>query len=270
MCRGKQIALLVITLATVSMFLYGTAALAEGKGKGKGKGGNKEPDSLKKSEKKGLEDAVVPRIEKKGGWIPPWLSKEEQAEWKDGRPPGWSSGEKKGWKGAAMPPGQAKKSRRLPTSIAQSGPPGWEKWSDAKKKSWEKELAEAKERVRDRAKKLKGFTEKDLDSSLGSIDIAARKGVPIKNAKGLVEKAMGKGIKGGGIETATKAMTYGVGREVDYDQLGKFVNKKMDEGLRDDELSIEIYKEISQRHEERLKAKEAIQQEKEKEKGSKK
>jgi hypothetical protein len=40
--------------------------------------------------------------------------------------------------------------------------------------------------------------------------------------------------------------------------------------LRADKLSIDIYKEISRRHEERLKAKEAIRREKEKEKGNKK
>jgi hypothetical protein len=65
-------------------------------------------------------------------------------------------------------------------------------------------------------------------------------------------------------ETASKAMVSRVGKEVDFDQAGEFVEKKLDQELRDDELSIEIYKEIVRRHEERLKANEAIPQNKEK------
>ncbi len=78
---------------------------------------------------------------------------------------------------------------------------------------------------------------------------------------------MGKGgrkSKGRGIETAARAMTYGVGKEIDFKQLGKFVHDKLDEGLINDELSIEIYKEVSRRHDERLKVKGDIKQEKEK------
>ncbi|MBI5187842.1 MAG: hypothetical protein HZA07_02050 [Nitrospirae bacterium] len=122
---------------------------------------------------------------------------------------------------------------------------------------------------RGRAKRLKGFSEEDLDSAIGSVEAAARKGVPIRHARGLVEKAMEKGIKGRDIETASKAMAYGVGKKIDFDQLGKFVHEKLEQGLRDDELTIEIYKEIARRHEERSKAKEAIRQEKEKGKGKK-
>ena len=114
------------------------------------------------------------------------------------------------------------------------------------------------------------MSEEDVDSAVGSIEASVRKGVPVRHALRLVEKAMQKGIKGRGIETATRAMAYGVGREIDFDQLGKFVHKKLDEGLRGDELSIEIYKEVARRHEERLKAKETIQQQKEKGKGKKK
>ena len=149
-----------------------------------------------------------------------------------------------------MPPGLAKKGGWLP--------PGWKNWNDEKKKGWEKELGEAREKVRGRAKKLKDFSEEDLDSALLSVEAAARKGVPIRHALGLVEKAMQNGIKGWGIETTTRAMAYGIGKEIDFDELGKFVRRKLDEGLRNDDLSIEIYKEIAARHGERLKAKEAI------------
>jgi len=239
----------IVVFIAVSMVLTCTVVLAQGKGKGR----RDEPPGWQKGEKKGWEGDVPPGIEKKGGWMPPGLSKEEHAEWKNGRPPGWSRGEKEGWKGADMPPGLAKKGGELPSGLAKSTPPGWEKWNDEKKKGWEKKLGEAKEKVRGRAKKLKDFSEENLDSTIGSLEAAARKGVPIRHARGLVEKAMEKGVRGRGLETTSRAMAYGVGKEVDFDQLGKFVHEKLDEGLRDDELSIEIYKEIAKRHEEQLK-----------------
>ncbi len=46
---------------------------------------------------------------------------------------------------------------------------------------------------------------------------------------------------------------------MDFEQLGRFVHTRLNEGFRDDKLSIEIYKEIARRHEERAKTKEAIQ-----------
>ncbi len=205
-------------VAIVSIVLSCSLVLAEGKAKERG---NK-PPGWEKGEKKGWKSDVPPGIEKKGGWMPPGLSKEEQTDWKDGIPP------------------------------------GWEKWTNQKKKGWKKELGKAKENVHKRAKKLKNFSKEDLDKALLSVEAAARKGIPIKYAQGLVEKAMEKDIKGKGFETASRAMAYGVGKEIDFDQLGKFVHKKLDKGLRDDKLSIEIYKEITKRHEERLKAKKAI------------
>lgn len=262
MYSGRFLKVWVAVGITVSMVLTCTVVLAQGKGKGE----SDKPPGWQKGEKKGWKGDVPPGMEKKGGWMPPGLSKEEQAEWKNGRPPGWSRGKKEGWKNADIPPGLAKKSGKLPPGLAKSTPPGWEKWSDEKKKGWEKELGEAKEKVRGRAKNLKDFSEEDLDSAIGSVEAAARKGVPIRHTLGLVEKAMDKGIKGRGLETATKALAYGVGKEVDFDQLGKFVHEKLEQGLRDDELSIEIYKETARRHEERLRAKEAIQQEKQKRK----
>jgi len=253
----------VVVLITVPIVLASTVVLPQGKGKGE----SNEPPGWQKGEKKGWESAVPSGIEKKDGWMPPGLSKEGRAEWKNGRPPGWSRGEKEGWKGADMPPGLAKKSGELPPGLAKITPPGWEKWNDEKKKRREKKLGEEKEKVRGRAKGLRGFSDEDLDSAIGSVEAAARKGVPIRHARRLVEKAMDRGIKGRGLETATKALAYGVGKEVDFDQLGKFVGEKLDEGLRDDELSIEIYKEIARRHQERLRAKKAIRQQKQKGKG---
>ena len=258
MCKAKRwCSLLVIA----SMLLAISPVFAKSN---KAKGRSDQPPGWSKGKKKGWVSNVPPGIEKKGGWMPPGLSKEEKDKWKHGKPPGWTRGEKEGWKGADMPPGLAKKGGQLPAGLAKSFPPGWEKLNDEKKKGWEKKLQGEKEKVRGRAKGLKDFSEEDLDSVIGSVEAAARKGVPIRHARDLVEKAMEKGIRRRGLETASRAMAYGVGKEIDFDQLGKFVHKKLDEGLRDDELSLEIYKESAKRHEEKMKTKEAIQQEKEK------
>lgn len=187
----------------------------------------KRPPGWDKGEKKGWTSDVPPGIEKKGGWMPPGLSKKEKAEWQDGHPPGWGRGRKLGW--------------------SSDVPPGWDKWTKEKRKGWQKNLKEAKS---------------DLESGLISVEMAARKGVPIKHAKAIVVAAMANGVKGEGIEKATRAVAYGVGREVDFDQLGKYVNEKLGEGLKGDNLAIEIYKEVARCHEEKMKAKEAMQGEK--------
>ncbi len=88
--------------------------------------------------------------------------------------------------------------------------------------------------------------------------MSARKGVPIRHAKAIVVAAVAEGLKGEGIEKATRAVAYAVGREIDFDQLGKYVNEKLDEGLRGNDLAIEIYKEVARRHEEKMRAKEAL------------
>ena len=42
------------------------------------------------------------------------------------------------------------------------------------------------------------------------------------------------------------------------------MNEKLDVGLRDEELALEVYKEVQRRHEEKTKARKSIQEEKEK------
>ena len=56
-------------------------------------------------------------------WMPPGLSTEERAEWKNGRPPGWTQGAKRGWGGKRCPPGQAKKGR-CPDEVSVTAGPG--------------------------------------------------------------------------------------------------------------------------------------------------
>jgi len=230
MCKGRQSNPLRIVIIIVFVLLASSATSTEGKGHAK------KPPGWEKGKKEGWKSSLPSGLKKKGTWLPPGLSEAEQAEWKNGRPPGWSRGEKRGWQGRDMPPGLTKKGEEYP--------PGWGKWSKEKRKEWEKELRKAREKVRNRVKNLKEFSAEDANSALLSIERAARKGVPIKYALGFVEEALEKGIRGRGIETATRAMAYGVGKEIDFEQLGKFVHKKLEEGLRGDNLSVEIYKEI--------------------------
>jgi len=198
-----------------------------------------------------------------GVWLPPWLTDAERAEWQNGLPPGWTQGEKVGWRGAGAPPGLVKKPGGLPPGLAKKSFPGWDRLTDEQKAAWNKELGEARAAVQEKGRKLK-LADADVDSALVSLEAAARAGAPVKNVRSLVEQALDKGVRGRDLETATRAMAYGVGKEVDFDQLGKFVTGKLDEGVRGDDLAVSIYKEVAARHEEKLKAKEAVQPGKEK------
>lgn len=241
---------LLLVMASTAVFVVSSVGIANADGG--------RPPGWDKGEKKGWEGGdMPPGLAKKEGWLPPGLSKEEEAEWKNGRPPGWSRGEKVGWRGADMPPGLAKKGGELPPGLAKNTPPGWEKWNDEEKRTWEKEFEETREKVLNKAKILKDFSQEDMDSAIVSVEASTKKGVPIKLTREIVEEAMDKGIRGRGLETTTRAVAYGIGKEIDFDQIGDFVHKKLEQGLKDDELSIEIYKEIASRHDERVKTREA-------------
>ncbi|MCH7761780.1 hypothetical protein IIA15_10355 [candidate division TA06 bacterium] len=228
----------------MSLLICGQSIVADGKPKGsKGNAVKGKDTSLE------VKVSILPRE------IPPDFSKEEVKEWKKGRPPGWSHGRKVGWKGGNMPPGQAKKYNLYP--------PGWKTWDKKKRNAWENELKIAIKVVLGKAKRVKIYTKAEIDIILFSLEMTARKGVPIKSARSFVEKSVKKKMKVGGIETTTRAMTFGVGKGINYKHLDKSVHKKLDKGLKDDELAIGIYKEIAKHHEENLKFKKNSQSRKE-------
>lgn len=218
-------------MAIVLIFAISSLALPV-YAQGKGKGQKETPPGWEKGDKGGWKGNVPPGLAKKeGGWIPP----------------GWSKGEKEGWK--------------------NSFPPGWEKRSKKEQNSWKKNLNAAKNSIKGKGKKV-GFSQEEAEQASTSLDISSRVGVPIEHAKDIVQSAMDKGMRGPKIEKLTRAISYGVGREVKFDQLGKFVNEKLDAGLRDEELALEVYKEVQRRHDEKTKAREKIQKDKkEKKKG---
>ena len=112
-------------------------------------------------------------------------------------------------------------------------------------------LEKAKERIRKRIRTHEGTGEmerKQLEErAMRSIEGAARSGVPVEQAEKTVEKSIERGMSGEEIEKVTRAMAYGADKDVDYDALGRFVDRKMEEGERGDELAMSVYKEIDDR-----------------------
>jgi len=212
----------------------------------------KEPPGWNKGEKKGWTSDVPSGIEKKQGWMPPGLSEEEQDEWKGYLPPGWNIGRKKGWT-SNIPPGLEKKVEDTSYDNNKIMPPDWDKWEEKKKKEWEGNLNETKNEINKEAKKIENLSDIDIESIAISIEMSARKGVPIDYTRDIIKTAMLKGIKGGGIEKLTRAISYGVGRDADFDQLKKYVHKNLIREIKDDDLAIEIYKEIARGYEEKTK-----------------
>ncbi len=208
----------------------GEAEAVQQKGK-KGKGGA--DDTEQKGAKKGGEADEAGQGAgkvKKVKYKPKGLSEEEMGQWEGGNPPGWSMGTKKGWEGAGAPPGKMKKGD-------------------------EAKLEKAKERIRNRIRthEGKGETErKQLEECAErSIEGATRKGVPVEHAERTVEKGIERGMSGEEIEKVTRAMAYGADKDTDYEELGKFMDRKMEEGERGDELAMSVYKEIDDRQAER-------------------
>ena len=214
-----------------------------------GKAGEKTEDGAvqqKQKGKKGGADDTEQKGAKKGGkadeagqgagkvkkvkYKPKGLSEEDMKQWEGGSPPGWSMGTKKGWEGAGAPPGKMKKGD-------------------------EAKLEKAKERIRNRIRTHEGKGEmerKQLEESAErSIEGAARKGVPIEQAERTVEKGIERGMSGEEIEKVTRAMAYGSDKDTDYEELGRFMDRKMEEGERGDELAMSVYKEIDDRQAER-------------------
>ena len=208
----------IFAIATILVVMVGivtTAVYAQGKGQGQ----KRTPPGWEKGEKEGWFSNVPPGLSEKGeGWIPP----------------GWSKGEKEGWKNAF--------------------PPGWEKRSKAEQERWRKNLQEAKDSIKRKGKKS-GFSEKEIEQAITSLELSSRVGVPIENARDITSSAIDKGLRGEAIEKLTRAVSYGVGKEIKFDQLGKFVDEKLQEGYKGDNLALEVYKEVQRRYGEKNKDK---------------
>ena len=162
-------------------------------------------------------------------WVPPGLSDEERAEWKDGRPPGWSQGQKKGWGGKSCPPGQAKKGRcgdgtTSMTSSTQIDP-----------------LQAAIQRIIDwaRGRKLATTT---VDAMLIGFRGAVHYGVPIPVAEKFVISVAEREVAATGIEVLTRALAYGAQRGVAPDHLQHFAETGLSRGVAADAVALGLYR----------------------------
>ncbi len=170
-------------------------------------------------------------IEKSGIWVPPDLSEAEKKEWTNGRPPGWSKGKKTGWKGGNMPPGLAKK----------QNPPQWGIWTKEQQNKWGDSLSRIQDIIRNRADKTA------WETMIYSVESAARKGVPTQPLEMVTSQSIRRKLSATDYEQMTRAMAYGVGKNTDFSGLARFVNNRIDQGARGNELAVQVYKEIANR-----------------------
>ena len=264
MKRFAWFGLLIVLFAASGTIAASGDAQAQKRG---GKSGGKAVDqkaaeqTMKKAEQKKGETAEEKgEAEEKGKaekktYQPKKLNAEEMKQWQGGTPPGWTEGAKKGWGEGATPPGEMKKGEEPLGQMKKADPPQWQKWDENKKQEWQGKLEQAKERIRTRIRENEGKGEtnriensKEYEgSAVGSVEGAARMGVPVEHAEAAVQKGIERGMTGEEIEKMTRAMSYGADKGTNYDELGAFVDGKMAEGERGDELAGSIYKKIDDR-----------------------
>ena len=232
MRKNNILKLVVLSLVAVFILVSGNDLNAQQK---KGKGGQKTGKEKKTEEKVSGEKQIKkegvdsPTADsKKSGYKPKKLKEKTKAEWEGGTPPGWSRGKKSGWNGTGTPPGEMKKDGKQNKGIDRKYPPGSENWNEKKKEKWNKNVDQAKERIRTKARQKKGTTEEYQESAVRSIEGATREGVPVERAETVVEKAIERDMSGGDIEKVTRAMSYGADKNVDYEKLDPFITKKID------------------------------------------
>lgn len=182
----------------------------------------------------------------KGKFRPRDLPAAEQAEWQDGVPPGWTRGTKTGWGGADAPPGQ-RRGGAGQADAPRTYPRGAEDWDQQRRQDWDRRLEDARERVRERARRIEGYGEPDVESATISVEAAAREGVPIEQAEAAVNDALGARLTGREIEQMTRALAYGAGRGVSAVELGSFATARIAAGQRGDDLAVAVYEEADRR-----------------------
>lgn len=189
--------------------------------------------------------------------LPRWLNDEERKEWKNGRPPGWNKGRKTGWDGGGRPPGWNKGRKtgwddrdRPPGQVGKKGarpdyaPGSWHRWTEQERRRHEERIRHAERRIRDSIEK-KNLPGQILDSATLSLFSAARQGVPVETVGAVIEQGIERGLSPAGIESVTRALSYGVERQADFGQLERIIRNGMNRGLTDDELAMEVYRALS-------------------------
>lgn len=247
MKRMKGFGLLVSGIAAIWLLTGYATAQAQGKGseKDKNKKNEQEADKENSSGKNAATDQSEVGKISKNKYKPRGISEKNMEDWTDGNPPGWSEGNKTGWGGAGVPPGQMKERER---EIMHSYPPGSEDWDSGKKADWQSGLEQSKTRILERIRTRKGVSREDEESAVISIERAAREGVPLNNIESVMNKAITREMACRDIEKVTRAMSYGADKNTDYEQLDRFIERKMDQGETGDNLAFSIYREIDERN----------------------
>ncbi|HOX87863.1 MAG TPA: hypothetical protein PLY04_17915, partial [bacterium] len=84
--------------------------------------------------------------------------------------------------------------------------------------------------------------------------------VPIEEVSGVIEKGIGKGLKGREMQATARAMADGARKGIETAPMTTFVHQKLDEGLRGEALSAQIEAEVERRHAEKVKNEEMAAQ----------
>jgi hypothetical protein len=234
---------LAFVLAAIWVLVVFADAQAQGRGQEKAKSekDKKKNEQMIEKEKRDSDAAKAGNIRYK----PHRMTDEDLMEWTDGNPPGWSRGEKTGWGDAGAPPGQMKKHGE--PGIIHLYPPGSENWDTRRKEDWDGKLGQSRARILERMRAM-GMSPEDEESAIISIERAARKGVPLQPLEGSMDRAITRRMRGPDIERMTRAMSYGADKNIDYNRLDKFIERKMNEGETRDDLALSIYKEIDEQH----------------------
>jgi len=115
-------------------------------------------------------------------------------------------------------------------------PPEWKGWDNARRQQWEHGLNRAKNAVRKR-------TEARLNAALRTLEMAARKGVPLGHAE----------------QAANAGLDNGLG-PFDFEPFGKFVTERVKAGVKGEVLAEAIHKEVQRRRQERERARQQMKQ----------
>ena len=165
-------------------------------------------------------------------WVPPGLAREEQAEWKDGRPPGWSRGAKRGWRGRDCPPGLAKQGRCGEARVAAT----------PQAKTLEDAVREGLARLRKWVRETLGLPPRTLEALLVGFEGAVRNGVPPAVAERVVMATAERGVSAYGIEAISRALAYGVRRGVPIGELEAFAAQGLGRDVAAEAIALGLYR----------------------------
>ncbi len=233
MKKRRCFSLFIVALAAIWALALSADAQAREKGKEKDKGEKDKKKNEQRSEKERVKYKPLRMAEKD------WM------EWTNGDPPGWSRGNKTGWGGAGAPPGQMKGHEQ---EILHIYPRGSDNWDIRRKEEWYGKLDQSRIRILERIRNRAGMSREDEESAIISINGAAREGVPLEHIELAMNRAIIRGMRGRDFERMTRAMSYGVDKNTDYNRLNRLMERKMNEGETGDVLALSIYREIDEQH----------------------